>query len=154
MHQLLRFLALFAAIYGSIGQASATSIYPVDLTGGPEEFILSYSSDQAFTLKDLSLKLGKTPSGATNVLAGISGSLQQFTGSSGQLLQAGTGTFTEIISAPAGNYTFAFSAGAASIDATVSPVPLPASSLLFMMALAGFGLVGFISTRQTKLVSA
>jgi hypothetical protein len=155
MHQLFRFLGVLAVVFCSIGQASAFSFteYPLSLTGGPEKLVISYSSSETFYLRDLSLNLGY-PAGPTNVLAGISGSLFQFTSHMGANVAAGSGTFSEIISAPAGNYTFSFATSADGLTATVSPVPLPASSLLFMMALAGFGLVGFLSTRQTKLVSA
>jgi len=172
MHQLLRLLGVGAVVYGTIGQASAYSFSstissssssssssstifsfsPFTLASGQEEFIFSYSSDKGFTLKGLSL------AGTTNVLNDNSTPLYQFTTGNGQYLGAGTGTLSEIISAPAGNYSISYTldtaGGNLNVNGSVSPVPLPASSLLFMMALAGFGLVGFLSTRQTKLVSA
>jgi len=152
MHRSLRVLGVLAVVLGSIDRASALSVleYPISLAGGSEEFVISYSSNAPFYIRDLSLNLGNPP-GPTNVLADISGSLQQFTSNTGAMVAAGSGSFSEIISAPAGNYSFSFDTSATNnFTATVSPVPLPASSLLFMMALAGFALMGFVSTRQAK----
>ena len=62
MYQLLRVLGVLAAVVFSVGQASAylSSVFPVSLTGGPEDVTISYSSSLNFTLADLSLAAPST----------------------------------------------------------------------------------------------
>jgi hypothetical protein len=149
MHKMLKFLGVLALGFSSIGQASAFSsnIFPVSLTGTPEEVIISYSSTIDFNLNSVSLALGSPP-GPTNILAGVPGALLPFTTAVGATITHGTGTLTEMITAPAGNYTFSFDTTAnGSLSLSVSPVPLPASFPLFAMALIGLGMLSYRAAR-------
>jgi hypothetical protein len=149
MHKMLKFLGVLALGFSSIGQASAFSsnIFPVSLTGTPEEVIISYSSTIDFNLDSVSLALGSPP-GSTNILAGVPGALLPFTTAVGATITHGTGTLTEMITAPAGNYTFSFDTTAnGSLSLSVSPVPLPASFPLFAMALIGLGMLSYRAAR-------
>jgi hypothetical protein len=147
MRKVLKLLGILALGISSIGQASAfsSSVFPVSLTGTPEDVLLSYSSAVDFNLNSLSLALG------TNVLAGTPGPLLPFTTAVGQTITAGSGTLSEIITAPAGNYTFSFNTNSpGSLILSVSPVPLPASFPLFAMALIGLGMLGYHSARTKR----
>jgi hypothetical protein len=149
MHKMLKVLGVLAIGLSSIGQASAFSsnIFPVSLTGTPEEVIISYSSTIDFNLDSVSLALGSPP-GPTNILAGVPGALLPFTTAVGATITHGTGTLTEMITAPAGNYTFSFDTTAnGSLSLSVSPVPLPASFPLFAMALIGLGMLSYRAAR-------
>jgi hypothetical protein len=153
MYRLLRVLGVLATVISSVGQASAfsSSVFPVSLSGTPEEVLLSYSSSTDFNLNSLSLALGSSPPSLTNVLAGVPGALLPFTTALGGTITAGSGSLSEIISAPAGNYTFSYNTGATgSISLSVSPVPLPASFPLFAMALIGLGLFGYQRARTNS----
>jgi hypothetical protein len=149
MHKMLKVLGVLAIGLSSIGQASAFSsnIFPVSLTGSPEEVIISFSSTIDFNLNSVSLALGSPPD-PTNVLAGIPGALLPFTTALGATITHGSGTLSEIITAPAGNYTFSFDTTAnGSLNLSISPVPLPASFPLFAMALLGLGMLGYRAAR-------
>jgi len=149
MRKLLKVLGVLAIAISSIGQASAfsSSIFPVSLTGTPEDVILSYSSTIDFNLNSVSLALGSPP-GPTNVLAGVPGQLLQFTTAAGATITHGAGTLSEIITAPAGVYTFFFNTTAnQSLNLTVSAVPLPAGFPLFAIALIGLGMFGYHAAR-------
>jgi hypothetical protein len=149
MRKLLKLLGVLAIGISSIGQASAFSsmIFPVSLTGTPEDVILSYSSTIDFNLDSVTLALGSPP-GPTNVLASVPGALLPFTTAAGATIAHGSGTLSEIITAPAGNYTFFFDTTAnGSLNLRVSAVPLPASFPLFAMALIGLGILGYRASR-------
>jgi hypothetical protein len=151
MNKLLGVFGVLAAVVFSGGQASAFSsiVFPVSLSGSPEDVTVSYSSSLAFTLADLSLA-GPSP-GATNILAGISGPLQPFTTSGGQTIAGGTGSFSEVITAPVGAYTFSYDTNATNfVNFSVSAVPLPASFPLFAMALIGLGMFGYHKVRSSR----
>jgi hypothetical protein len=148
MYQLLRVLGVLAAVVFSVGQASAysSSVFPVSLTGGPEDVTISYSSSLNFTLADLSLA---APS--TNVLGVPGTTLFPYTTTGGQTIAAGSGALSEIISAPKGNYTFSYDTNATNfVNFSVSAVPLPASFPLFAMALIGLGVFGYHKMRSSK----
>jgi hypothetical protein len=154
MYQLLRILGVLAAVVFSVGQASAysSSVFPVSLTGGLEDVTISYSSNLAFTLADLSLA-GPSP-GSTNVLA-VPGTLFPYTTIGGQTIAAGSGALSEIISAPKGNYTFSYDTNASNfVNLSVSAVPLPASLPLFAMALIGLSMLGYRASRTNSRVAA
>jgi hypothetical protein len=155
MYKFLKVLGVLAAVISSIGQASAfsSSVFPVTLTGTPEEVLLSYTSTGTFNLNSLSLELGSTPPLGPNVLLGIvGGSLTPFTSSGGASL-TGSGSLSEIITAPAGSYTFAYTTGSDSLRLTVSAVPLPASFPLFALALIGLGMFGYHTARTSVRTS-
>jgi len=148
MYRVVRLLGLLALVISSIGQASAVSIQisPVTATGSLSDFTFSYSTapSSPFTLADLSLS---APSGP-NLLGGT---LATYTTPTGGNL-SGTGTLSEIISTtPGTQYTVSFDlAGGSlhsSVGAALSPVPLPASFPLFVMALIGLAMAGFYSAR-------
>jgi hypothetical protein len=152
MYKFLKVLGVLAAAISSVGQASAfsSSVFPVTLTGAPEEILLSYTSTNTFNLNSLSLELGSSAPFGPNVLAGvIGGSLTPFTSSTGADI-TGSGSLSEIITAPAGSYTFAFNTGSDSLHFSVSPVPLPASFPLFALALIGLGMFGYHTTRRSN----
>jgi hypothetical protein len=156
MYKFLKVLGVLAAVFSSVGQASAfsSSVFPVTLTGTPEEVLLTYTSTGTFNLNSLSLALGGSAPFGPNVLLGIvGGSLTPFTSSTGADL-TGSGTLSEIITAPAGNYTFAFTTGSDSLHLTVSAVPLPASFPLFALALIGLGAFGYHSARKSGRTSS
>jgi hypothetical protein len=158
MHKFLKALGVLAAVILSVGQASAfsSSIFPVALTGTPEDVVLSFTNPTSvptFNLNSLSLALGSSAPFGANVLLGVpGGSLTPFTSSSGGTL-TGSGTLSEIITAPAGNYTFSFNTGAESIHFSVSPVPLPAAFPLFLMALIGLGFFGYQRSRMNNALA-
>jgi hypothetical protein len=153
MYKLLKVLGVLAAAISSVGQASAfsSSVFPVTLTGAPEEVLLSYTSTNTFNLNSLSLELGSSAPFGPNVLVG--GSLTPFTSSTGADI-TGSGSLSEIITAPAGSYTFAFNAGSDSLHFSVSAVPLPASLPLFALALIGLGMFGYHTARRSGRTSS
>jgi hypothetical protein len=155
MFKLLKVLGILAVVISSIGQASAFSgsTFPVSVTGSFQDVIVSYSSATSFTLTDVSLQLGN-PGAGTNFLVGGSGTLASYTGTSGGPIAAGSGTLSEIISAPAGSYTFSFSTTADRLSVAVTPVPLPASFPLFVMALIGLGMFGYHTSRKNGGLAA
>lgn len=157
MYKFLKALGVLAAVISSVGQASAfsSSVFPVTLTGTPEDVLLSYTNPPSvptFNLNSLSLELGSSAPFGPNVLLGIAGPLTPFTSTSGATL-AGSGTLSEIITAPAGNYTFSFNTGAESLHFSVSPVPLPAAFPLFLMALIGLGFFGYQRSRTNSALA-
>ena len=144
MLKLLRFFVVLALLAASCDRVFAATMIT-------ENFVFSYSTDASYiTLSNLSYS---SPSSG-NLLTGT------YTTPGGGHLLGHSGTFSQIISVAEGvDYTSSAnvsSPGGTTVhySVSVSPVPLPGSSLLFMMALAGFGLVGFLSTRQTKIVAA
>lgn len=155
MYKLFKALGLLAALISSVGQASAfsSSIFPVTLTGTPEQVLISYTSSGTFNLNSLSLQLGSSAPFGPNVLLGVVGQLTPFTTSGGASL-TGSGQLSEIITAPAGNYTFSFNTGSDSLRLTVSPVPLPASFPLFALALIGLGALGYHAARKSGRTSS
>jgi hypothetical protein len=156
MYKLLKVLGVLAAVVSSVGQASAfsSSVFPVTLTGNPEDVMISYTSTTTFNLNSLSLELGSSAPFGPNVLLGIvGGSLTPFTSSTGANI-TGSGTLSEIITAPAGSYTFAFNTGSDSLHLTVSAVPLPASFPLFALALLGLGMFGYHTARKSGRTSS
>jgi hypothetical protein len=154
MYKFLKVLGALAVVISSVGQASAfsSSVFPVALTGTPEDVMLSFTNPTSvptFNLNSLSLELGSSAPFGPNVLLGFTGPLTPFTSSFGGTL-TGSGTLSEIITAPAGNYTFSFNTGAESIHFSVSPVPLPASFPLFLMALIALGFFGYQKSRTNS----
>jgi hypothetical protein len=157
MYKFLKALGVLAAVVSSVGQASAfsSSIFPVTLTGTPEEVLLSYTSNGTFNLNSLSLELGSSAPFGPNVLVG--GSLTPFTSSTGADITGSgplSGTLSEIITAPAGSYTFAFTTGSDTLHFSVSAVPLPASFPLFALALVGLGMFGYHTARRSSRTSS
>jgi hypothetical protein len=148
MYRSLKVLGVLAAVIMSVGQASAfsSSVFPVTLTGGPEDFLLSYSSTGPFNLSNLSFELG-TPGSPPNLFAASGTTFAPFTGSSSANNLSGSGTLNEVFSAPAGNYTFSYTTTADSLSLRVSAVPLPSSFPLFAMALIGLGVLGYQAAR-------
>jgi hypothetical protein len=150
MYKFLKVLGVLAAVISSVGQASAfsSSIFPVALSGSPEDVTISFTSTNTFNLNSLSLESGSSAPFGPNVLAGVvGGSLTPFTSSTGADIN-GSGSLSEIITAPAGNYTFSFNTGSDSLRLTVSAVPLPASLPLFALALVGLGMFGYHAARK------
>jgi hypothetical protein len=150
MHRSLKVLGVLATVVMSVGQASAfsSSVFPISLTGGPEDFLLSYSSAGPFNLSNLSLESG-TPGSPPNLFAASGTTFAPFTGSSSANNLSGSGTLNEVFSAPAGNYTFSYTTTADSLSLRVSAVPLPASFPLFAMALIGLGVLGYRAARRS-----
>jgi hypothetical protein len=151
MYKFLKVLGVLAAVISSVGQASAfsSSIFPVALSGSPEDVTISFTSTNTFNLNSLSLELGSSAPFGPNVLAGVTGgSLTPFTSSTGSDI-TGSGSLSEIITAPAGSYTFAFNTGSDSLRLSISAVPLPASFPLFALALVGLGMFGYHTARRS-----
>jgi hypothetical protein len=156
MYKFLKVLGVLAAVISSVGQASAfsSSIFPVALSGSPEDVTISFTSTNTFNLNSLSLESGSSAPFGPNVLAGVvGGSLTPFTSSTGADIN-GSGSLSEIITAPAGNYTFSFNTGSDSLRLTVSAVPLPASLPLFALALVGLGMFGYHAARKSGRTSS
>jgi hypothetical protein len=155
MHKLFEVLGILALVASSTGQASAFqgSVFPVQVTGGPEDLVISYTSGAPFNLSGLSLELGN-PGSPPNVLASIAGPLQQYTTLAGANIAGGSGSLSEIITAPAGQYTISFNTTAGSFAAALSPVPLPAGLPLFAMALLVLGGLGYYGSRKSTGVLA
>jgi hypothetical protein len=139
MYKFFKVLGVLAVAISSVGQASASSfsVFPVTLSGSPEDVTISFTSSNTFNLNSLSLELGSSAPFGPNVLA-TGGSLTPFTSSTGSDIN-GSGSLSEIITAPAGSYTLAFNTGSDSFHFSVSAVPLPASFPLFALALIGLG---------------
>lgn len=151
MYRSFKILGVLAVAISSIGQASAfsSSVFPVALTGGPEDFLLSYSSTGPFNLSNLSLESGTSGSGP-NLFAVSGTTFFPYTGSSSANNLSGTGSLSEVLSAPAGNYTFSYKTSATgSLSLSVSPVPLPASFPLFALALISLGIFGYHTARKS-----
>jgi hypothetical protein len=154
MYKLLKSLGVLAVVVSCVGQASAfsSSVFPVTLTGGPEEFLLSYSSSSSFSITDLSLELGN-PGSPPNLFAVSGTTFFPFTASTSSvgntIISPLTGSLSEVFSGPAGNYTFSYTTNATnSVSLGVSPVPLPASFPLFAMALMALGMFGYHTARS------
>ena len=148
-------LGALAAVIMSVGQASAfsSSVFPITLTGGPEDLLLSYSSAGSFNLSNLSFESG-TPGSPPNLFAVSGTAFAPFTGSSSANNLSGSGTLNEVFSAPAGHYTFSYTTTADSLSLRVSAVPLPASFPLFAMALIGLGVLGYHTARTSGRTSS
>jgi hypothetical protein len=153
MYKFLKVLGVLTAVISSVGQASAfsSSVFPVTLSGSPEDVTISFTSSNTFNLNSLSLELGSSAPFGTNVLI-TGGSLTPFTSSTGSDI-TGSGRLSEIIAAPAGSYTFAFNTGSDSLRLSISAVPLPASFPLFTLALVGLGMVGYHTARKSGRTS-
>jgi hypothetical protein len=141
MYKLLKLLGVLAVVASSIGHSSASSI--------SEDFVFSYTTNGSFTLSNLSYS---SPTSG-NLLTGLS----PYTSSSGGFL-SGSGKLSEIISVDStqtytSDYSIShFTGPTATFSVSVSPVPLPASFLLFAMALFGLGLVGYHTAGGNKPV--
>jgi hypothetical protein len=148
MYRSLKILGVLAIAVSSIGQASAfsSSVFPISLTGGQEDFVLSYTSAGPFNLSNLSLESG-SPGSPPNIFASTT-AFSPYTGSSSANNLTNSGTISEILSVPAGNYTFSYSTTASSLSLSVSPVPLPASFSLFALALISLGFYGYHTARK------
>ena len=165
MTRLLSLLGAFVLLIASFGQASAT-------TSIDEEVVISYFSTGSFTLSDLSF----SGSGLTNIFAtspyagsgqlvpsggGILGEQtalltlnQQYsvfaTATFGNSSFNLTGTFT-----PSDSFQFTSSSGSTSplslytVSSSLSPVPLPASAPLFVLALISLAAFGYHTRRNT-----
>jgi hypothetical protein len=155
MYKTLKILGALAAVIMSVGQASAfsSSVFPITLNGGPEDFLLSYSSTAPFNLSNLSLESG-TPGSAPNLFAVSGTTFAPFSGSSSANNLSGSGTLNEVFSVPAGSYTFSYTTTADSLSLRVSAVPLPASFPLFAMALIGLGALGYHAARTSGRTSS
>jgi hypothetical protein len=154
MYKLLKVLGVLGAVVSSVGQASAfsSSVFPVALSGSPEDVTISFTTSNTFNLNSLSLELGSSAPFGPNVLAN-GGALTPFTSSTGSNI-TGSGSLSEIITAPAGSYTFAFNTGSDSLHLSVSAVPLPASFPLFALALVGLGMFGYHTARKSGRTSS
>ena len=151
MYRSLKILGVLAVAISSISQASAfsSSVFPVCLTGGQEDFFISYSSSGPFNLSNLSLESGSS-GGTPNVFAVSGTTFFPYTGSSSANNLSGTGSLSEVLSVPAGNYTFSYTTSATgSLSLGVSPVPLPASFPLFALALISLGIFGYHAARKS-----
>jgi hypothetical protein len=141
MRALNKVFAVLAISILSVGTASAATI--------TEKFVFGYANvpGGSFTLSDLSLT-----NGGGNLLV----SLLPFTTAVGGTL-TGSGSLSEIVSINTSfstNATFNMTntvSGFPVITLSLSPVPLPASSYLFGLALISFGGILIARRRQKPL---
>jgi hypothetical protein len=144
MYKLLKLLGVLAVVASSMGHASATTLL--------EDFVFSYSTNGSFTLANLSYSSSSPP--GPNLLTGLA----PYTTFGGSII-AGSGSLSEIISVDTtksyvSNYSISnFTGNVSSFSISVSPVPLPASFPLFVMALLGLGLIGYHTARTTHRVA-
>jgi hypothetical protein len=142
MRALNRILAALAITIVSAGAASAATL--------SEEFVFSYTTAPggSFTLSNLSVT-----NGGGNLLV----SLLPFTTALGGTL-TGSGSLSEVISintsfTTASNFNISnTSGGFPAVTLSLSPVPLPASSYLFGLALISFAGV-LIARRKPKVLA-
>ena len=147
MSRLFRVLGIVVLLALFCDRAFATTMIT-------EDFVFSYSTNAtSITLSYSSPSTGNILSQTNATYSGT-----PLFAPTGITFSAPSGTFSQLISVEQGqNYTYSLSQnGGTSLNTSVSvsPVPLPASSLLFMMALAGLGLLAFLSARQTETVTA
>jgi len=144
MYKLLRFLSVVGLLASSMGQAFASTL--------EEDFVFSYSTNGSFTLSNLSYSSTSPP--GPNLLTGLA----PYTTFGGPI-SAGSGSLSEIISVDTtqtyvSNYSVSnFTGSVSSFSVSVSPVPLPASFPLFVMALLCLGLIGYYTARTNDRVA-
>jgi hypothetical protein len=156
MTRLLGLLGAFVLFVGSLGQANATSI--------SEEIVLTYSSSGPFSISSLSFGAGgdviipsfsfSSPSAGSGTLLTEVASLQSgtvYTLNFSASLPLGPGLR---VLEPSGtsqtiSSSYTGSDGSYSLNLSVSPVPLPASAPLFILALISLAAFGYHTGRKT-----
>jgi hypothetical protein len=144
MCKLLKLLGVLAVVISSTHYASADTLIQ-------EDFVFSYNTNGSFTLSDLSY----STAGGPNLL-----NIPTYTYPGGGTILPGKGQLSEIITVDTSdkytsNYSVtSFTGTSSSFGVSVSPVPLPASFPLFVMALLGLGLFGYQTTRTNSRVAA
>jgi hypothetical protein len=140
MYKLLKLLGALAVVISSTQYAAADTLIQ-------EDFVFSYNTTSNFTLSQLSYSY----SGGPNLL-----NIAPYTFPGGGIVLAGKSQISEIITVDTskGPYSADYSVtgftGTGTFGVAVSPVPLPASFPLFVMALLGLGLFGYHTTRTNQ----
>jgi hypothetical protein len=144
MYKLLKLLGALAVVISSTHFAAADTLIN-------EDFVFSYNTNGTFNLSELSYSTG----GGPNLL-----NIAPYTYPGGGTILPGKGAISENITVDTSkSYTSdysvtGFTGNTSSFSVTVSPVPLPASFPLFVMALLGLGLFGYRTTRSDGQVAA
>jgi hypothetical protein len=139
MYKLLKLLGALAVVISSTHYASADTLIQ-------EDFVFSYNTNASFTLSELSY----STAGGPNLL-----NIAPYTFPGGGTVLPGKGQLSEFITVDTSksygtDYSVSNFSGTGTFGVTVSPVPLPASFPLFVMALLGLGLFGYHTTRTNQ----